>query len=97
MSRGPRPDGAKPRTSVGPSWNSSAIASLLLAAEAGDVAALQVHDADDVLEDRMVVAQVAGVADELRIAAQAGDVLAEFDEQARRSGPCGCRACCSRG
>ena len=47
------------------------------AADPRDLAALQVDEADEIVGDRVVMLAVDGLAHELRLAAEAGDVLTE--------------------
>ena len=82
MSRGPMPPGAKPRTSVGPRLKLLMMRQLP-AAEPVDLAGLHANEADEVVGDRIVVAAVERLAHELRIAAEAGDVLLVGGDQAR--------------
>ena len=57
-----------------------------LAAEGVDLAALQAHEADEVVGDRMIIARVERLAEELRIAAEARDVLLVVGDRSRSLG-----------
>ena len=94
MSRGPMPDGgeaAHERRAEEEVVDDPQV----VAADADDVATLDAGNADDVLEDLVVVARIAGRAEVVRVAAEAGDVRLEFGVDAVCAGPSRCRACCS--
>ena len=76
MSRGPMPEVAKPRTSDGPrkKWSTMRRSPSTVSIEPDDVAALEAGDADDVLEQLVIVARIAGRAEVMGIAAEAGEV-----------------------
>ena len=59
----------------------------LLAAPAGDVAALAANHGDEIAVERMIVAKVFGGAQEFHVAAETGEILAELRPDAAGRGP----------
>src|ERR1700722_19461063 len=72
-SRGPKPLGAKPRSSCGPAEQRVG-----LPARRREQAALRADHADHAVGDLVIVARVLGRLDEIHVAAEAGDVLVEL-------------------
>ena len=64
MSRGPMPPGAKPRTKVGPRLKLSMIGNSD-PSETRDLAALEPEMSDEIVGDRVIIAAIDGLANEL--------------------------------
>ena len=89
------PAGAKPRTRFGPIWKWSSMRSSL-PPQPAMWPPCKLEHRDDVGEHLVVAARFGGRADEVHVAADAGEVLLELEHRGRWSGSGCCRACCRR-
>ena len=91
-SRGPKPLSAKPRT-MARAAEEVVHHGNLLAAPSGDISALRADHGDEIAAERMIIAHVLRGSQELHVAAEAGEVLAELRVDAVGRVSC-CRAYC---